>query len=157
MFATSQDRAAAASRNTKFVLVAAPNIWTNSKVKIFSFWEGYSPLERITLDLPFQTEIISQTRVILWWPFLTGNVVRCKSQICTRPTDACSTTPMMICDHSNSGAKRLLPPVATLKVRGEKNRWSINLSNRRQTMQTHFHWSHFVDRQILASCSNPQL
>ena len=37
-----------------FVLVAAPNIWTNSKVKIFSFWEEYSPLERITLDLPFQ-------------------------------------------------------------------------------------------------------
>ena len=47
-----------------------------------------------------------------------GNVVRCKSQICTGPTDTCSTTPMMICDHSNSGAKRLLPPVATLKVGG---------------------------------------
>jgi len=31
MFATSQDWAA--SRITKFVLVAAPNIWTNSKVK----------------------------------------------------------------------------------------------------------------------------
>jgi len=50
--------------------------------------------------------------------FLQGNVVRCKSQICTGPTDTCCTTPMMICDHSNSGAKRQLPPVATLKVGG---------------------------------------
>jgi len=30
-----------------------------------SFWEGNSPLERITLDLPFQTEIISQPKVIV--------------------------------------------------------------------------------------------
>ena len=50
-----------------FMLVAAPNIWTNWKVKIFSFWEGrYSRL---------RTEIISQTRVILWWPFLRGKCV----------------------------------------------------------------------------------
>jgi len=39
----------------------------------------------------------------------------------------------------------------------KKNRWSINLSNRCQTMQNHLRWSHFVDRQILASCSNPQV
>jgi len=53
MLAPSQDRAA--SRSTKlFVLVAAPNIWTNSKVKIFSFSEEYSTLEKITLDLPFE-------------------------------------------------------------------------------------------------------
>ena len=37
-----------------FVSVAAPNTWTNSKVKIFLFWEEYSHLERITLDPPFQ-------------------------------------------------------------------------------------------------------
>jgi len=49
---------------------------------------------------------------------LQGNVVRCKSQIYTGPTDTCSIPLMMICDHSNSGAKRLLPPVATLKVGG---------------------------------------
>jgi len=50
MFATSQDRAAGHNQNL-FVLVAAPNVWTNSKVKIFSFWEKYSSLEGITLDL----------------------------------------------------------------------------------------------------------
>jgi len=54
MFATSQDRGPPVAVQNLFVLVAAPNIWTNSKVKIFSFWEEYSPLERITLDLPFQ-------------------------------------------------------------------------------------------------------
>ena len=38
---------------TLFVLVAEPNVWTNSKVKIFSIWEEYSPFERIILDLLF--------------------------------------------------------------------------------------------------------
>jgi len=56
---------------------------------------------------------------------------------------------MMICDHSNSGAKRLLPPVATLKAGGEKNQRSKNSSNRRQTMQTHAPLSHFFDQRKL--------
>ena len=68
--------------------------------------------------------------------FSHGNVVRCKSQICSRPTETCSIPLMMIfCDHSNSGAKRLLPPVATLKVVGWKKLCSENPSNLRQTMQ----------------------
>ena len=41
MFATSQYRAAAVALQNLFVLVAAPNIWTNSKVK-------YSRFERDT-------------------------------------------------------------------------------------------------------------
>ena len=73
IFATSQDRAA--SRSTKFVVVAAPNMWTNSKVKnilvlrgILSFGEDYS-------RSAFPKEIISKTRVILWWRFLRGKCV----------------------------------------------------------------------------------
>jgi len=67
MFATSQGWAA--SRNTKFVCVGfRTKNWINSKVKIFSLKKGekYSPLEGISLDLTFEMEIISQTRVILW-------------------------------------------------------------------------------------------
>ena len=48
--------------------------WHGSK--IFSFWEGYSPLERMTLDLPFQTEIISQYRRIYDTPEFHGSVYR---------------------------------------------------------------------------------
>jgi len=53
MFATSQDRAA--SRSTKFDCVGCRTRHLDQlESKIFLFWEEYSPLERITIDLPFE-------------------------------------------------------------------------------------------------------
>ena len=43
------------------LFVGCRTIWTNSKVKIFSFWEEYSILEKITLNLFFKRKL-SQKR-----------------------------------------------------------------------------------------------